>query len=60
MPLRLSTAEDVSVHIKLPKNVLKQIKKKALEEESTIRSILLESLQSIGIEGGEIGDRRKN
>ncbi len=51
--------EDVSVHIKLPKSVIKQIKRRALDEDSTIRSILLEGLQSIGIKGGETGDRRK-
>ena len=51
--------EDVSVHIKLPRSVIKQIKRKALDEDSTIRSILLEGLQSIGIKGGETGDRRK-
>ena len=51
--------DDISVHIKLPKSVIKQIKRKALDDDTTMRSILLEGLQSIGIKGGETGDRRK-
>jgi hypothetical protein len=56
-PKRLEA--EPSFQIQMPMDLLKQLKRDALEQETSVRVIVLQALQKAGYQVDEIADRRR-
>jgi len=61
-PAKVATKKagpEPSLQVQMPPDLLKQLKVAAAERNTSVRAIVLESLQKAGFKVGEITDRRR-
>lgn len=54
-----SAGPEPSLQVQMPADLLRQLKVAAAERNTSVRAIVLESLQKAGFKVGEISDRRR-
>ena len=54
-----SVTSEPSFQIQMPVDLLKQLKRDAIEQETSVRVIVLQALKKVGYKVEEIADRRR-